>query len=71
METSTAQVRDHLGELRCMGFDAIQISPAQKSKEGHEWWKRLRAEQASDNIDCILKLDTIVASKQCCFCGDC
>ncbi|CAK9084555.1 4-alpha-D-glucan glucanohydrolase) [Durusdinium trenchii] len=23
-----------------MGFDAVQISPAQKSKHGHEWWAR-------------------------------
>jgi len=39
------KVRDHLGELRCMGFDAIQISPAQKSKEGHEWWKRYQPQE--------------------------
>ncbi|CAK9080865.1 4-alpha-D-glucan glucanohydrolase) [Durusdinium trenchii] len=27
-----------------MGFDAVQISPAQKSKHGHEWWARYQPE---------------------------
>jgi len=35
-----AEVRKHLKDLHERGFDAIQISPAHKSKHGHEWWTR-------------------------------
>jgi len=33
-------LRSKLLEIKQMGFDAVQISPAQKSKAGNEWWTR-------------------------------
>jgi len=35
-----AEVRKHLKDFRDNGFDAVQLSPAQKSKHGKEWWTR-------------------------------
>jgi len=33
-------VSKKLAELKELGFDAVQISPAQRSKSGDEWWTR-------------------------------
>eukprot|EP00435_Cladocopium_sp_Y103_P059876 s201_g21.t1 len=33
-------VLERLQDIADLGFDAVQISPAQKSKHGHEWWAR-------------------------------
>mmetsp|Transcript_80122 Transcript_80122/g.166679 ORF Transcript_80122/g.166679 Transcript_80122/m.166679 type:complete len:796 (+) Transcript_80122:2654-5041(+) len=35
-----ADVEKKLEEFKAQGFDAVQISPAQKSKSGGQWWAR-------------------------------
>ncbi|CAJ1397634.1 unnamed protein product [Effrenium voratum] len=35
-----ALVTERLADIAALGFDGVQLSPAQKSKSGHEWWAR-------------------------------
>eukprot|EP00929_Paragymnodinium_shiwhaense_P118997 TRINITY_DN90890_c0_g1_i1.p1 TRINITY_DN90890_c0_g1~~TRINITY_DN90890_c0_g1_i1.p1 ORF type:complete len:783 (+),score=174.35 TRINITY_DN90890_c0_g1_i1:69-2351(+) len=35
-----SEVKKRLKELKDLGFEAVQLSPAQKSKGGRQWWTR-------------------------------
>eukprot|EP00913_Durusdinium_trenchii_P029101 g27285.t1 len=44
-------VLERLKDIADMGFDAVQISPAQKSKHGHEWWARYQPQEMMGKRD--------------------
>ncbi|CAK0877286.1 unnamed protein product [Prorocentrum cordatum] len=62
---SFADVAKMVPELRQMGFDSVQISPAQKSKDGHEWWARYQPK----DYDVIEGYGTVEALSQLCRCA--
>lgn len=39
------EVRRRLKEIRDLGFSAVQLSPAQKSKDGSQWWTRYQPQE--------------------------